>query len=219
MLLGSKSKVTSIQRAGLPQILINGFALPYTDSTKCLGLHRTSNLSWNLNNSKTVSKINSARYSLKLRKNIYTPNIKKLLVSATVLPLIDYYSIVLSNSTYDNDQKLQRSLNSAIRFILNLKHDEHITPYRRELSWLTVKSRRIYYISCYFYKLLDIGKPCYLRNVFIEDPNLRRSERLAAKRNNIGFVMPYFSTTQYELSFVVIATRLWEELPADIIVN
>ncbi|CAG5089309.1 Protein of unknown function [Cotesia congregata] len=40
------------------------------------------------------------------------------------------------------------------------------------MGWLTVKSRR---------------KPCYLRELFIEDPNLRRSERLAAKRNNISF--------------------------------
>ncbi|CAG5073672.1 Protein of unknown function [Cotesia congregata] len=142
---------------------------------------------------------------------------RRICISATILPLIDYCSIVLSNSIYDNDQKLQRSLNSAIRFIFNLKRDKHITPYRRELGWLSVKSRRIYYISCYFYKLLDIGKPCYLRELFIEDPNLRRSERLAAKRNNISFVMPYFSTTQYELSFVVTVIRLWEELPADII--
>lgn len=125
MLLGSKSKVASLQRVGLPQILIDGIALPYTDSTKCLGLHLTPNLSWNLHISKTVSKINSALYSLKLRKDIYTPNIKKLLVSATILPLIDYCTIVLSNSTVDNDRKLQRSLNSAIRFIFNLKRDDY----------------------------------------------------------------------------------------------
>ncbi|CAG5073917.1 Protein of unknown function [Cotesia congregata] len=217
MLLGTNSRVKALQREGLPPIIIDGVALPFTESAKCLGLHLSCNLSWNLHISKSISKINSSLYSLKLRKNIYTPNIKKLLVSATILPLIDYCSIVLMNSTFDNDRKLQRSLNSAIRFIFSLKRDEHVTPYRRELGWLSIKSRRLYFAACYFFKLLNIGKPIYLRDLFIEDNDVRRSERLAAKKNKINFKLPNFTTTQYECSFVVTVIRLWEELPAEII--
>lgn len=150
MILGINSKLKMIHRESLPPIIVNGIPLPYTDSTKCLGLHVSSNLSWNLHVSKTVSTINSALYSLKLRKNIYSTDIKRLLVSATILPLIDYCSIVLSDATYDNNRKLQTAMNSAIRFIYNLKRDEYISPYRHNLGWLSIKSRRIYYLSCFF---------------------------------------------------------------------
>ncbi|CAD6207867.1 GSCOCG00010256001-RA-CDS, partial [Cotesia congregata] len=150
-------------------------------------------------------------------KNIYTKNIRRLLVSATILPLIDYCSIVLTSCTADENCKLQRSLNTAIRFIYNLKKDEHISPYRRELGWLSVKSRRMYYLACYFYKLLSISKPSYLRELFIEDIDTRHSVRLAAKKNYVNFKLPKFTTTIYELSFVVTCIRLWEELPNDVI--
>ncbi|CAG5074063.1 Protein of unknown function [Cotesia congregata] len=61
------------------------------------------------------------------------------------------------------------------------------------------------------------SKPSYLRELFQEDLSVRRSERLAAKKNNILFKFPNFSTTQYESSFVITVIRLWEELPEDII--
>ncbi|XP_044584959.1 uncharacterized protein LOC123265327 [Cotesia glomerata] len=82
MLLGSSGKLKNIQHNFLPPIVVNGIAIPFTESAKCLGLHITNTLSWNLHTSKTISKINSALYSLKLRKSIYTTDIKRLLVSA-----------------------------------------------------------------------------------------------------------------------------------------
>ncbi|XP_044576898.1 dystrobrevin beta isoform X2 [Cotesia glomerata] len=53
MLLGTNSKLKMIQRETLPPIIVNSVALPYADSSKCLGLHVSSNLSWNLHVSKT----------------------------------------------------------------------------------------------------------------------------------------------------------------------
>lgn len=217
MILGTGSRLKMLQREKIPHVVVDGTILPYTDSTKCLGLHISSNLSWNSHISKTVSKINSSLYSLKLRKNIYTVDIRRLLVSATILPLIDYCSIALTSSTLENNRKLQCALNSAVRFVFNLKRDEHVTPFRRELGWLSVKSRRTYYLCCYFYKLLSVSKPSYLRELFVEDVDVRRSDRLAAKKNNVTFKIPNFTTTHYEFSFVVTAIRLWEELPTEVI--
>lgn len=68
-----------------------------------------------------------------------------------------------------------------------------------------------------FNKLLELGKPYYLRELFIEDLDNRRSERLAAKRNQISFKIPNFATIYYENSFVVSAICLWQELPLEIL--
>lgn len=169
MILGSRSKLKQLVNIDIPLIVVNGVIIPYVDSNTCLGIHISRDLSWNHHVSQIISKVNSTLHCLKVRKNIYTTDIRKLLVSATILPLVDYCAIVLIDATSKNNLKLQRAINSCIRFIFNLKKDEYIAPYWRELAWLTVKYRRMYYMSCLFYKLLQVGKPKYLRDMFIEE--------------------------------------------------
>lgn len=216
MIMGSNGKLRQIENLDVPPIVVNGIVIPYVKSAKCLGVQLNCNLSWNNHVLQISRKINSALHSLKIRKNIFTVEIRKLLVSATILPLIDYCSVVLIDCTTENNLKLQRAINSSIRFIFNLRKDKHITPYRRDLGWLSVGFRRLYYIICYFYKLLDIGKPVYLRDSFTEETDVRRSEKIAAKKHT-SFKMPNFTTTYFEKSFFVTVIRMWEELPSDVV--
>ncbi|CAG5109255.1 Protein of unknown function [Cotesia congregata] len=102
------------------------------------------------------------------------------------------------------DYKLQCLINNGIKFIFNLERDEHITPQRRSLQWLTVKSKRCYFLACFLYKLFSSGEPSFLRSMFVkESPDIRCSERLAAKHNNVTFKIPNFSTASYEHSFLI----------------
>ncbi|XP_044577603.1 uncharacterized protein LOC123260529 [Cotesia glomerata] len=190
MILGSNSKLKKLEDLDLPPIVVNDVIISYVNYTKCLGIQLSRNLSWNYHVTQIVSKVNSALHCLKVRKNIFSTAIRKLLVSATILPLVDYCSVVLVDSTSDNNLKLQRAINCSIRFIFNLKKDEHISPFRRELGWLSVKYRQMYYMSCYFYKLLQVEKPKYLRELFTEDIDVRRSNRLAAKKHTAFILLP-----------------------------
>ncbi|CAD6217660.1 GSCOCG00011378001-RA-CDS, partial [Cotesia congregata] len=154
---------------------------------------------------------------LKHRKNILSTSTRKLLITVTINPIIEYCSLVLIDSSKRIDYKLQRLSNNTIRFIYNLRLDEHITPYRQSLNWLTIKAKRRYYLACFLYKLLKTGEPKYLRDLFVEEPpDIRRSERIAAKYSNT-FKIPNFNSIVYEHSFVVSAIRLWRELPVEII--
>ncbi|CAG5089241.1 Protein of unknown function [Cotesia congregata] len=155
-------------------------------------------------------------YYLKIQKHIFTPEVNKLLVSATIVLLIDYCCLILIGSTAENDLKLQRAINSAIRFIFKLKCDKHITPHRRELKWLSINSRRTYFLATYFYKLLSSGKPNYSRDLFNVDES-RRSERLAIKDNNVNLLIPNYNTSFLESSFIISAIRLWQKLPPEIL--
>ncbi|XP_074114245.1 uncharacterized protein LOC141537263 [Cotesia typhae] len=78
----------------------------------------------------------------------------------------------------------------------------HISPYRKDLGWLSVKYRRMYFMTCLLYKLLSVGKPNYLRNLFVEEADVRRSDRLATKKHT-SFELPRFTTTYLEHSFLV----------------
>ncbi|CAD6240772.1 GSCOCG00008903001-RA-CDS, partial [Cotesia congregata] len=83
-----------------------------------------------------------------------------------VIPIIDYCSLVLMDISKRLDYKLQRLINNGIKFIFNLKRDEHITPHRRSLQWLTVKSKRYYFLACFLYKLFNSGEHKFLRSMF-----------------------------------------------------
>ncbi|CAG5096700.1 Protein of unknown function [Cotesia congregata] len=86
------------------------------------------------------------------------------------------------------------------------------------LNWLSIKSKRLYLLACFLYKLFSSGEPNFLRCLFVDEPqDIRRSERLASKYNNVSFCFPNFSTSVYEHSFLILSIRLWREIPPDVI--
>ncbi|CAG5097433.1 Protein of unknown function, partial [Cotesia congregata] len=172
---------------------------------------------------------NRSKGKLKLLDGFDLPPI---IVDGNVIAYVDttkHLGIELSNNlswnahTSQISRKAYAALNSlnTIRFIFNLKRDEHITPYRQDLRWLvSIRMHRIYSLACYFYKLLQIGELKYLRKLFCnEDESVRRSDRLAQKNNNIIFRIPNFHSVVFERSFVVSAIRLWQELPLDYVIS
>ena len=57
-------------------------------------------------------------------------------------------------------------LNTGIRYIFGARRDEHITPYRRPICWITNVDRRLYFAANMFYKLNQYGQSPYLANFF-----------------------------------------------------
>lgn len=105
MILDSNSKLKQLLENDIPPVIIDGVVTPYVDSVKSLGVQLSRNLSWNAHASETVRKINSALHSLKVRKNIFSTELRKLLVSATILLFVDYCSVVLVDASAENDLK------------------------------------------------------------------------------------------------------------------
>ena len=73
------------------------------------------------------------------------------LVSAFVLPRIDYCNSLLFGSTHDVTSHLQLMLNYAAQVILCLPRSSSITIYLKSLHWLPVKVRSTYKIACFCY--------------------------------------------------------------------
>ncbi|CAG5090608.1 Protein of unknown function [Cotesia congregata] len=57
MILGSKHKLKLLENFELPEIIIDGNVIPYTNSTKHLGVHLSNNLSWNMHISQVSRKV------------------------------------------------------------------------------------------------------------------------------------------------------------------
>lgn len=140
-----------------------------------------------------------------------------MLVRALIFPHIDYCCLVYHDATDYLNLKLQRLVNSGIRFIFNLRRDVHITPYRLQLKWLSVLNRRLFFLGSCVYQILANASPVYLRELFLDpDPDLRRSVRLAELGGPSSFVIPNHRTACYRHSFLLSAIYFWDSLPAPI---
>ena len=65
---------------------------------------------------------------------------KLKIVVLLIFPLADYCCLVYNDLTGELNANVERLMNCGVGFEFNLRQDEHITPYKGRLGWLTVKS-------------------------------------------------------------------------------
>ncbi|XP_039279048.1 uncharacterized protein LOC120350341 [Nilaparvata lugens] len=162
-----------------------------------------------------AKRVFATMHQLKRLKNFLPTHLRVSLVQSLVIPIIDYCSIVYNDITEELNLKLQRSLNYAIRFIFDARRDDHITPYYRRLNWMKLKERRQYFMLSLVYQLIVKGRcPQYLKErstllAHIHSRNTRQHEYFLQ--------IPRHRTVMYNNSFTVTASRLWNDLPNDVI--
>ena len=131
--------------------------------------------------------------------------LRTALVVSFIFALLDY-CLVYNDLTSEQDTKLQRFINRGIRFIFNLRRDEHVSPYRRRLGWLTVKSRRLYFVGIKTYKIIYGKAPDYLIELFSHlIPSQRSSRRLAPAT----FAIPHYRTSTYRNTLFLSDIYFW----------
>ena len=84
------------------------------------------------------------------------------LLSALILPYLNYCCIVYNDVTKGLDVTLQWIVNGAIKFIFNIRRDEDITPCRLGLEWLSVSHRRKYFLAIDIYNIFHNAALPYL---------------------------------------------------------
>lgn len=214
MILGSSPYLERLRSLDIPAVTVRDQPVPYVDVVRNLGVHLSADLSWNAHIAQVSKKVYATLHRLKYRSEILSPEIKTLLVRALIFPHLDYCCLVYHDASDYLNVKLQRLVNSGIRFIFNLRRDVHITPYRLQLHWLSVMNRRLFFLGSCVFQILDTASPVYLRELFVvPDPGLRRSSRLVTPGNPQPFHIPSHRTACYRHSFLLSALYFWESLP------
>lgn len=215
LIIGSAPLVKEIYSSALPPIVINGVALPYVSEALNLGVILRSDLSWRGHVTKISQKVHLSLFKLKHHKHSLSRQLRIKLVTTLIFPIFDYCCLVYNDLTNELDTKLQVLLNNCIRFIFDLRRDVHITPYRLQLNWLTVKNRRLYFLGCLTYRILNLPTASYLSNEFLEYVRLpSRPTRTAAPTR--FFSIPRHRTETYKNSFLISSFYLWNSLPENI---
>ena len=135
--------------------------------------------------------------------------LRKHLTQMLLFPMIDYCCVVYNNLSNDVNSRLQTFVNSAIRYSYSLKRWEYITPYRRELGWLTTTGRAQYFAANLLCKIFNTATPSYQLAFFYF---------AVATRPVRGEIKPLdirgFGTETLKKSFHISSAYLWNSLPS-----
>ena len=142
-----------------------------------------------------------------------TVELKLSLVTSYILPLIDYCNIACMAASSLFVHKLQKLLNSAVRFIYGLSGERRrlsITPYLQKLHILPVKYRMKYKVSLLVYKCFNDKAPSYIKDLIkprMGYSHLRSDYELCTLET-------FVPNTKYgERSFAHVAPVEWNSLP------
>jgi hypothetical protein len=100
-----------------------------------------------------------------------------------------------------------------VRYIFNLRYDEHITPYYRQLNFLKISERREYNILMLTYKVLKYKRPDYL---FEKYTTMRRVHMKETRFSDSILQFPIHRTVTYTNYFHVTSIRLVNLLDREI---
>ena len=198
IILGSRAFVSRIDLPILPRISTGGIALPFISEARNLGVVMSSNLSWRSHVLSISRKVRFSLHRLKYHKNILSHELRTTLVTSLIFPILDHCCLVYNDLTEELNTKLQHLINCGIRFIFDLRRDVHISPFRRSLGWLTIRSRRLYFLGIATLNILHDSSPSYLCDLFGPPaPSVRPSRHLSTT----VFAIPYFRTSTFRNSF------------------
>ena len=110
-----------------------------------ISLSLSPNLSWRSHVMSVSRRVHFSLHKLKFHPNTLSRELRTTSIVSLIFPLIDYCCLVFNDLTNEMNTKLQQLINCGIRFIFDrIRRDVHISPYRRSLGWLSVRSRLWY---------------------------------------------------------------------------
>ncbi|KAJ1529557.1 hypothetical protein ONE63_006329 [Megalurothrips usitatus] len=175
----------------------------------CIDKYENPTLNWGRHIEYLCKKVLTILSQLR-RSYLHLPcDIKTTIINSIVLPHLDYGSAIMEDMLVVYQIKLQRLQNACVRFIFNLRKDEHVSPYIEKLNWLRMDQRRKISQSLLLYKILNDKTPSYLhcKFQFVSQVHQRKN-RSSSQR----LVVPQHRTVKYSKSFLVTACKLFNSL-------
>ena len=127
-----------------------------------------------------------------------------------MLPLMDFCSIVWSNSNKTLIVRISKIQKATARWILMSRFDSHSAPLFKQLGWLTFEKRCQFHIAVLVYKGLHKLVPSYITDL-IEITNPSNYNLRSVTNKNILYIKPKTNFLKQSFSYSCIKT--WNDLP------
>lgn len=212
IIISSKYNVNKINYKNISPIIINNETIAYTDTVKYLGFNINREFSSSTHISKISQKVYHALSQIQSFKHSLPEFVKLNLIKTLILPIFDYMDVVYhehdSHGAHGSNCHLQKLFNSAIRFVYNLKYNEHITPFILKSNLVPLIHRRKLHISIMTFKILNSYAPTYLdRLIKINSNNTRSLNKLIINKPK---------NNQHKNSYYISAPKLWNSIDESI---
>ncbi|XP_068993483.1 uncharacterized protein [Neodiprion pinetum] len=148
IVLGSPYYINSLPTAANTYFYVGGARVDYEFSVRSLWVILGSKLNCKDHILQLCKRAHSLMYPLYFLRKSTNFQLRKNLIQSLLFPIVDYCSLTYCYLTQELDTKLQRLINTGIRYIYGVRRDQHITPYRRKLQWLTTAGRRRCFPKC-----------------------------------------------------------------------
>lgn len=215
IIIGSTRQHAKIDLTSLTPLVYSNCPIPFSPVVKNLGLLLDANLNWSAQVKEVSRKFFASLHSIIRFKKFLPIKTKISLVNSLLLPIIDYADITYPDLNQDLLNKLDRLLNTCIRFIYGLRKYDHVSEYRSKLKWLPIRERRHRRTLCLLFSILnENNSPQYLKSKFsfLSDSHNRNLR----STNTLALSTPMHTTSSRGNSFEVSAVRLWNALPSNI---
>jgi hypothetical protein len=113
---------------------INNEVINFVNTIKNLGLIIDSNLSWTSQVSAIFQRVSYGLHILYKFRSMTPTEFRIRLISTLLLPLFDYRVVACCNIDLSVINRLQIARKYCIRYVFNIKRNEHITSYYSKLG-------------------------------------------------------------------------------------
>ena len=210
MLIGSQHKIKTSNDL-LLQIKNN--RIQNVTTQKILGVHLDSHLKWDIHIDKLCKKLSTKLALLRRISKYLSLENKKLYYSAYMLPIMDFCSIVWSNSNKTLIMRINKMQKATARWILMSRFDSPSAPLFKQLRWLTFENRCKFHVAVLVYKGLNKLVPSYVSDLINITNNSNYNLRSVTNRNII-YLKPKTNFLKQSFSYSCIKT--WNDLPVKI---
>jgi hypothetical protein len=208
LLVGTKQQIS---KCPTPIILrLNESSIqPSVAAVRNLGVWFDSNLSMQFHINRCCSRAFFFVRSIARMRRFLTITNRMKLVKSLVLSQLDYGSVTLHGIRNEDIDRMDRVIKAAVRMVLRLHRSDHISLHLKKYDILQTKSRIKLRTLNIIRKIINTGKPEYLREI-IED---RMSERDLRSNDSSLLSVQRASKSIGERRFKIVAPKLWNDLP------
>ena len=187
-----------------------------TTSDKILGVHVDENLSWNDHYRHVSKKVSSYLWLLSKIKTYLPQEHRLLYYNSYIKPQFDYCSIIWSNSSNFNVNKINKLQRRACKLIL-LNAYNSLRESLDQLDILSFDQGVFLNKAKIMYKIYNNLAPSYLHEMFqIRAVNLESALSNLRSVPNKHYVLPQAKCNPFKSSLSFSGILVWNSIPLDI---